>query len=146
MGKLIPLKPIYSMHFSPFLQFSYITFTLPLNVLLSVFYIQIQDLWSCLSSLLKRAESTVSQYLPSTTTALDKMFSFLVQDLKKTMNNATCGPYLDPNQDAEDMLSKLNPMCIHLQTLKRKLEELSRTRDNLTGELVSIQCMNYFGT
>ncbi|XP_029980645.1 dynein heavy chain domain-containing protein 1 [Sphaeramia orbicularis] len=99
---------------------------------------QMQGLWSCNISILKRAESIVSQYLPSSTNALGTMFSFLIRDLKKTVNDATHGPYLDPSQNAKDMVSKLNPMCIHLQTLKRKLEELSRRSDNLTGNWIDL--------
>lgn len=63
------------------------------------------------------------------------MFSFLVCDIKNMVSNATFGPFLDPTKNADEMVSKLNHMCAHVHTLKRKLEQLSSNSENLQGEM-----------
>ncbi|XP_071386131.1 dynein heavy chain domain-containing protein 1 [Centroberyx affinis] len=94
---------------------------------------QMLSLWDCYVPLLKQAEDTVCQRLPSMADALDRMFSSLVCDLEKMVSNATSGPFLDPAQNANEMLSKLNVMGRQVHALSAKLKELSRTSENLRG-------------
>ena len=105
-------------------------------VLLFVFYIQMLAMVDCFIPLLKQADSIVCHRLPSMANALDTMFSFLVCDLKNIVSKATSGPFLDPTQDAKEMVSKLNHMYIHMHNLNAKLEQLSRNSQKLHGEMV----------
>ncbi len=93
-------------------------------------------MWDCFIPLLKQADSLVCHRLPSVANALDTMFSFLVCDLKNMVSKTTSGPFLDPTQNAKEMVSKLNHMCAHVHTLNAKLEQLSRNSQNLQGEIV----------
>ncbi|KAM9857652.1 dynein heavy chain domain-containing protein 1 [Aulostomus maculatus] len=89
------------------------------------------DLWNCFLSLLREAESSVGLTLPPMSNAVDTMFSFLVCDLKNLVSDATGGPFLDPTKNADEMVSKLNCMCLRGQTIQAKLEQFSRTREAL---------------
>lgn len=64
------------------------------------------------------------------------MFSFLACDLKNMVSKTTSGPFLDPTQNAKEMVSKLNHMCAHVHCLSAKLEQLSQNSQNLQGEMV----------
>lgn len=68
--------------------------------------------------------------------AVDTMFTCMDNDLKNLVSNATCGPFVDPTKDPEEMVSELTHMCAHAETTKGKLEQLRRARDNLRGELL----------
>lgn len=96
------------------------------------------DMRDCFFPLLKKADSSVCQRLPSMAHALDTMFSFLLYDLKIMVTKATSGPFLDPTQNAKEMFSTLNHMCAHVHNLSAKLEQLSRNSQDLQGELVQI--------
>ncbi|XP_076585176.1 dynein heavy chain domain-containing protein 1 [Chaetodon auriga] len=89
------------------------------------------DMWDGFIPLLKQADSIVCHRLPSVANALDTMFSFLVNDLKNMVAKATSGPFLDPAQDAKEMVSTLNYMYAHVRHLSAKLEQLSRNSQNL---------------
>lgn len=84
---------------------------------------------------MKQADSIVGHRLPSMASAVHTMFSFLVCDLKNMISNATFAQFLDPTNNAEEMVSKLNYMCSHVHTLETKLEQLSRNSENLQGEM-----------
>ncbi|XP_065818747.1 dynein heavy chain domain-containing protein 1-like [Labrus bergylta] len=88
-------------------------------------------MWDCFILLLKQADSIVCNQLPTMSHALDTMFSFLVCDLKNKVSKATSGPFLDPTQSAEEIVFTLNPMCEHVHNLNAKLEQVSRTSQNL---------------
>nr|XP_043885125.1 dynein heavy chain domain-containing protein 1 [Solea senegalensis] len=88
-------------------------------------------LWDCFIPFLKEADGIVRQSLPSATNAVDKMVSFTVRDLKHVVSTATSGPFLEPAQNAKEMVSKLNTMCRHVHTLHAKLEQLNTNRINL---------------
>ncbi|XP_053191724.1 dynein heavy chain domain-containing protein 1-like [Scomber japonicus] len=88
-------------------------------------------LWDCLFPLMKQADSIVCHRLPSMASAVDTMFSFLVLDLKNMVSNGNFGEFLDPTNNADEMVSKLNYMCAHVHTLKTKLEKLSMNSENL---------------
>ncbi|XP_040002556.1 dynein heavy chain domain-containing protein 1 isoform X2 [Xiphias gladius] len=88
-------------------------------------------LWDCFIPLLREGDSIVCQRLPSMANALDTMFSFLVCDLKNIVSKATSGPFLDPTQNAKEMVSKLNKMCAHVHSLNAKLEQLDRKSQDL---------------
>ncbi|XP_044043043.1 dynein heavy chain domain-containing protein 1 isoform X2 [Siniperca chuatsi] len=88
-------------------------------------------MWDCFIPILKQADSIVCHRLPSVANALDTMFSFLVCDLKNMVSKTTSGPFLDPSQNANEMVSKLNHMCAHVHILYAKLEQLSRNSQNL---------------
>ncbi|KAM7009685.1 LOW QUALITY PROTEIN: dynein heavy chain domain-containing protein 1 [Tautogolabrus adspersus] len=79
----------------------------------------------------KQADSIVCNQLPTMSHALDTMFSFLVGDLKNNVSKATSGPFLDPTQNAKEIVFSLNPMCEHVHNLNAKLEKISRTSQNL---------------
>ncbi|XP_076023406.1 dynein heavy chain domain-containing protein 1, partial [Genypterus blacodes] len=88
-------------------------------------------LWDCYVPLLKRAESAVCQRRPPLAHALETMFSFLLCDLNQIVSDASSGAFLDPDQNATDMLSQLNTMCRHVYTLNGKIQELSWTSEDL---------------
>lgn len=90
--------------------------------------------WDCFIPVLKRAHNVVCHRLPSVANAVDTMHSFLVYDLKNVVSEATSGPFLDPTQNAKDMVSTLNHMCAHVHSLSAKLEQLGRNSQNLKGE------------
>lgn len=100
------------------------------------------DLWDCIIPLLREADEIVCRHLPSMTNAMDTMFSFLLHDLKSVVVKATSGPFLDPTQNAEEMVSTLNHMCAHMHSLGVKLEQLSRNSQNLKGKLSQIMNSN----
>ncbi|KAK1886371.1 Dynein heavy chain domain containing protein 1 [Dissostichus eleginoides] len=79
----------------------------------------------------KEADSIVSCRLPSMANALDAMFSVLACDLKNTVSKATAGPFIDPSQEAKEMVSRLSLMCVHVQNINAKLEQLSSKSQNL---------------
>ncbi|XP_042341799.1 dynein heavy chain domain-containing protein 1 [Plectropomus leopardus] len=87
--------------------------------------------WDGFIALLNQADDTVCQRLPSMANALDTMFSFLSLDLKNMVSKATSGPFLDPTQNAKEMVSKLNHMFTHVQNLSAKMEQLSTNSQNL---------------
>ncbi|XP_067352664.1 dynein heavy chain domain-containing protein 1-like isoform X2 [Channa argus] len=92
---------------------------------------KMQGLWDCFIALLKHADNVVCQRLPSMANALDTMFSFLVCDLKSTVSKGTSGPFIDPNQNAEEMVTQLKPICLQVHHLIAKLEELVRNSQTL---------------
>ncbi|XP_036951826.1 dynein heavy chain domain-containing protein 1-like isoform X4 [Acanthopagrus latus] len=92
---------------------------------------KMMDICDCFIPHLKRADSIVCQRLPSMAHALDTMFSFLLYDLKIMVSKTTSGPFLDPTQNAKEMVSTLNHMSTHVHNLSAKLEQLSRTSQDL---------------
>ncbi|XP_069545473.1 dynein heavy chain domain-containing protein 1 [Brachyistius frenatus] len=88
-------------------------------------------LWTSFIPLLKQADSLVRHRLPFMADALDTMFSFLVCDFKSMISNATSGPFLDPCQNATEMLSKLKYMCLRVHSLHAKIEQLHRASQNM---------------
>lgn len=93
-------------------------------------------LWDCFIPLLKQADGTVCDRLPSMANALDTMFSYLVCDLKNIVSKATSGPFVDPSQNAEEMVTKLNHICAQVHHLNIKLEQLGSNSQKLQGEIV----------
>ncbi|XP_041640066.1 dynein heavy chain domain-containing protein 1 [Cheilinus undulatus] len=87
--------------------------------------------WDCFVSVVKQADNIVCKQLPSMSHALDTMFSCLVCDLKNTVTKATSGPFLDPTQNAKETVTTLKHMCKHVHILVSKLENISRTSQNL---------------
>ncbi|XP_035515196.1 dynein heavy chain domain-containing protein 1-like [Morone saxatilis] len=81
--------------------------------------------------LLKQADSIVCHRLPSMANALDSMFSFLVHDLKNMVCKITSGPFIDPTQNPKEMVSTLNHLCAHVDSLNAQLEQLSENSQNL---------------
>lgn len=101
-----------------------------------VFYIQMLATWDGFIAHLNQADSIVCQRLPSVANALDTMFSFLARDLQNMVSEATSGAFLDPTQNAKEMVPKLTHMYVHVQNLSAKMEQLSRNSQNLQGEMV----------
>nr|XP_046228919.1 dynein heavy chain domain-containing protein 1 [Scatophagus argus] len=89
------------------------------------------DLWDCFIPLVKYADRVVCDRLPSVANAMDTMSSFLVYDLQNVVSKATSGPFLDPTQDATEMVSTLNHMYAHVHSLSAKLGQLSWNSENL---------------
>jgi hypothetical protein len=93
------------------------------------------DLWDIFVPLLKQGADTVCQRLPSMADTLDNTFSSLAHDLDEMVTKATSGPYLDPTQNAAQMLNKLKIMCRQVYAVSARLTELSRTSKSLRGEM-----------
>ncbi|XP_067102810.1 dynein heavy chain domain-containing protein 1 [Osmerus mordax] len=91
------------------------------------------DLWDCFVPLLKRAAETVRQRLPSMADTLDSTFTSLAQDLEDTISKTTSGPFLDPTQNAGQMLTQLKTVSRHVYAVSARLQELSRTSRSLRG-------------
>lgn len=68
--------------------------------------------------------------------ALDEMFSFLMCDLKIIVFKAASEPFIDPTQNAKEMVTRLHQLCAHMHHLNVKLEQLGRNSQNLQGEIV----------
>ncbi|XP_008294462.1 dynein heavy chain domain-containing protein 1 [Stegastes partitus] len=98
-------------------------------------------LWNSFIPLLKQADSVVRHRLPSAAKELDTMFSCLVCDLKNVVSHATSGPFLDLNQNATEMASKLNDMCAHVQTLSAKLKQLNINSQNLQEHTMDLSIL-----
>lgn len=99
-------------------------------------------MWHNFLSALKQADSIVCNQLPSASQSLDTMFSSLVCDLKTTVYEATSGPFRDPSQDQKEIILRLNNMCLHVYSLRAKLEEISRSSENLHGKILPIIPLN----
>lgn len=93
-------------------------------------------LWDCFISLLRQADSIVCHHLPSMANALDTMILFLVCDLKNIVSKTTSGPFVDPSQNNNEMVTKLNHICTHVHHLNAKLEQLVRNSQKLQGKIV----------
>lgn len=91
------------------------------------------DLWDIFVPLLKQRPETVCQHLSSMADTMDNTFSSLAHDLDET--KTTSGPYLDPTQNAAQMLNKLKTMCRQVYAVSARLTELSRTSKSLRGEM-----------
>ncbi|XP_041734861.2 uncharacterized protein LOC121568380 isoform X2 [Coregonus clupeaformis] len=76
---------------------------------------------------------TVCQRLPSMADTLDNTFFSLAHGLEKIVTKATSGPYLDPTQNAVQMLNKLKIMCRQVYAVSARLTELSSTSKSLRG-------------
>ncbi|XP_059188998.1 dynein heavy chain domain-containing protein 1 isoform X2 [Centropristis striata] len=98
-------------------------------------------IWDGFIPLVRQADSIVHQRLPSGANALDTMFSFLACDLKNMVTKATSGPFLDPTQNAKEMVSKLKHMCLHVNSLLAKLEQLSQDSQNLHGHPIDLNIL-----
>ncbi|XP_047434083.1 dynein heavy chain domain-containing protein 1 [Mugil cephalus] len=92
---------------------------------------KVLGLWDGFIPLLKRADSLVCDRLPSMANALDTMFSFVVCDLQNVVLEATSGPFLNPGQNASEMVSKLSYMCAHACSLTAQMEQLSKNSENM---------------
>ncbi|XP_048121288.1 dynein heavy chain domain-containing protein 1 [Alosa alosa] len=95
---------------------------------------QMLDLWDQFVFHLKQAEETVSQCLPSMAKTLNKSFQSLKQELEDMVAGVTMADYLDPNQNAAQVVSKLKVMCRQLNVSSARLRELSRTSRTLGKE------------
>lgn len=89
--------------------------------------------------LLKEADEIVCQSLPSASKSIDSTFSLFLHELEKVVSEASSGPFLDPRENSEEMVSKLRNMCAHVHNLSVKLEQLSRESQILNGELLNLQ-------
>lgn len=100
------------------------------------------DIWDSFIPLLREADEIVCCSLPSASKNMDSMFSVLLHELENVMSEASSGPFLDPRENSEEMVSKLSHMCAHVRSLAVKLEHLSRDIQNLKGELPHLQFLN----
>lgn len=92
------------------------------------------DTWDQFAFLLKQAEDTVSHRLPSMSETLNRTFEALGKELEDMIANTTSGDYLDPNQNAAQVGSKLKAACRQMNVTAVRLKELSRTSKTLTGK------------
>lgn len=97
------------------------------------------QMWKSFDPLLKKADNIVCQHFPSVSNAMDTMVSFLVHDLKNVVSKASSGPFLDPSQNAKDMVSTLNHVCAHVHSLCAKIDQLSSRSQNLKGKIIQIK-------
>ncbi|XP_061685389.1 dynein heavy chain domain-containing protein 1 [Syngnathoides biaculeatus] len=88
---------------------------------------KILDMWDCYYFHLKQAASTLRYRLPTVATALYTMSPMMASDLRSMVSNATCGPFLDPRQNAEQLASELNYRHLRVETATSNLEKLFRT-------------------
>ncbi|XP_007576319.1 dynein heavy chain domain-containing protein 1 isoform X2 [Poecilia formosa] len=95
-------------------------------------------IWDNFIAHLKQAHTLVSQSLPTVTNALGTMFSYLSYDLRHIVLKATSGPFLDPSQNANEMVCKLKYMGTRVQTLRTKLEELSNCSQTMQEEQLDL--------
>lgn len=99
-------------------------------------FLQVVDLWDCLVPLTKQAAGKVSQQLPSMLETLDSNVSSLVNKLDNLVSRATSGPYLDPDQNAMEMLAQLNTLCSQLYVIAEQLNDQSRASEILRGKKI----------
>lgn len=90
-------------------------------------------LWDNFNHLLKQADTLVFQRLPSMCNALETKFSCLITELQNIVSKATSGPFVDPSQNANEMVSKLKCMCDHVQSLSAELEEVNGSSQRMQG-------------
>lgn len=95
---------------------------------------QITDLWNQFVPLLKRAADMVSHQLPSMVDTLDNNFSTLASELENLVLGASSEPYLDPDQNAKEMLVQLNELCSQFYVIAKKLHNQSRASGTIRGE------------
>ncbi|XP_038160740.1 dynein heavy chain domain-containing protein 1 [Cyprinodon tularosa] len=95
-------------------------------------------LWDNFNHLLKQAHTLVSQRLPSMCNALETKFSCLITELQNIVSKATSGPFVDPSQNANEMVSKLKCMCDHVQSLSAELEEVNGSSQRMQDQQLDI--------
>lgn len=100
------------------------------------------DMWNSFVPLLREADEIVYCSLPSMSKTIDSKFSLLLHELENVVSEASSGPFLDPRENSEEMVSKLSQMCAHVHSLAEKLEQLSSDSQNLKGELLNLQFLN----
>lgn len=86
--------------------------------------------------LVNQADGAVSRRLPSVARALDSMFSSVMCDFKSHVSKATSGAFVDPSQDAEEMVLKAKHLCTLVHRQHATLQELARSIQNVQGETV----------
>ncbi|KAL7848559.1 hypothetical protein SRHO_G00201820 [Serrasalmus rhombeus] len=94
---------------------------------------QTLQLWKQFVPLLKQATHTVTQQLPPMTNTLDCAVSSLTKELENLVFSATTGPYLDPNQSTDHMISELRIMSRQFSVIAAQLSELSMNSQSLRG-------------
>ncbi|XP_014328750.1 dynein heavy chain domain-containing protein 1-like [Xiphophorus maculatus] len=99
---------------------------------------KVMRMWDNFIAHLKQADALVSQSLPTVTNALGTMFSYLSYDLRNIVLKATSGPFLDPSQNANEMVCKLKYMGTRVQTLRTKLEELSNCSQTMQEQQLDL--------
>lgn len=92
--------------------------------------------------LMKDADEIVCCSLPSLAKTIDAMPSLLLHELENVLSEASSGPFLDPRENSDEMVSKLNHMCMHVHSLGVKLEQLNQDSQNLKGKLINSQVLN----
>lgn len=99
-------------------------------------------MWNSFIPLLREADEIVCCSLPSLSKTIDSMFSLLLHELENVVSEASSGPFLDPRENSDEMVSKLSHMHVHVHKLGVKLEQLSRDSQNLKGEILNLQFLN----
>ncbi|KAI7795482.1 putative dynein heavy chain domain-containing protein 1, partial [Triplophysa rosa] len=99
---------------------------------------QITDLWNQFVPLLKRAADIVFHQLPSMVNTLDSNFSTLANKLEHLVSRASSEPYLDPDQNAKEMLIQLNALCSQFYVIAGKLNNQSRASETIRGQLLDL--------
>lgn len=100
------------------------------------------DLWDTFIPLLREADEVVCCSLPSASKTADAVFLVLLHELQSVLSEASSGPFLDPRENSEEMISKLSLMHAQVHSLAMELEHLSRDIQNLKGELPHLQFSN----
>ncbi|XP_066556290.1 dynein heavy chain domain-containing protein 1 [Amia ocellicauda] len=94
---------------------------------------QMLDLWHSFVQLLQVAVMNVSMQLPCMAETLDGSFSSLCQELQALVSEATSERYLEPFQSAVVLLEELKGIDRQFYSVVGRLNELSRTSQNLKG-------------
>ncbi|XP_051967401.1 dynein heavy chain domain-containing protein 1 [Xyrauchen texanus] len=98
-----------------------------------LFLKQMDDLWNQFVPLLKQAADIETQQLPSRINTLDSNVSSLTNTVHNLVSRATSGAYLEPDQNAKEMLVQLNALCIQLNITAEQLKDQSRASESLRG-------------
>lgn len=99
-------------------------------------------MWNSFIPLLREADEIVCCSLPSLSKTIDSMSSLLLHELENVVSEASSGPFLDPRENSDEMVSKLSHMHVHVHKLAVKLEQLSRDSENIKGEILNLQFLN----
>ncbi|KAK7929191.1 hypothetical protein WMY93_005586 [Mugilogobius chulae] len=85
---------------------------------------QVESLWGRFGQLLQEAERCVCRGLPVHAHTLELMFSFCFTDLSHTVSQLSHGVFVDPEQDAAEVSSRLRVLWTHVLTRQARLEQL----------------------
>ncbi|XP_028818658.1 dynein heavy chain domain-containing protein 1-like [Denticeps clupeoides] len=103
--------------------------------------LHLTDLWEHIRSLMEQAAVMVRKNLPSMSETLDKTHLYLRKEAEVIVSDVTSCPYLDPKQDAAQMLANLKALCRRMSVVSVELKEISQASQILRGVPISLTFM-----